>query len=279
MQIRSQKALQQLCMALGMKSTLLIWNVLPLPKWSLTTTYVTCLLMAFTLARTSTCNACDHLMASLVIQVSALGPTPQRHLLEPSIYRTDSVPLPFKSLAHYSSLLLLCVYHRSPPLQRELKKGHNFLLSHSLLYSQGSESCSIKKWVNEKTPHMHQWPKWADRQCFPSRNRRACYITICPWMDTESRLWEILGNKRWSLERWLHEVSEWKPKYWFLFWFLCFWQNTNTFYPIMLNLPKVWRKRMHISDRRSVLLLTLQKWLRFSSICINMWWLALEMEK
>lgn len=61
-----------------------------------------------------------------------------------------SVLLPFKFFARYSSLLLLFVYHQSPPGQCELRRSYNLLLSHSLLHPRWSELCSTKKWVNEK---------------------------------------------------------------------------------------------------------------------------------
>lgn len=72
-----------------MKSTLLTLDVLLLPKVSLTTMQMICLLMASPLARTSSCNACDHLMASPAIQVLALEPPPQRDLSEPSTHSTN----------------------------------------------------------------------------------------------------------------------------------------------------------------------------------------------
>lgn len=83
------------------------------------------------------------------------------------------------------------------------------------------------------------------------------------------------GEQTTGLESWCHEVNEWTEI--FLFWFLAEYEHIFTkLFWIFLN---IWRKHMKISDRHSVPLLTLQKWLRLSYFCINLWWLALKMGK
>lgn len=147
------------------------------------------LLMAFALARTSSCNACDQLKASPVNQVSALEPPPQRHLSEPSIYRTDSLSRRLSNSLHITHHY--CCYSFTICLPHYKVSSKRVTTFFCLIYCYIQSCPQLRnKWM--KKPHTCT----SDQneligKCFPvitTRNRRACYITICPWMDTESRL-------------------------------------------------------------------------------------------
>lgn len=115
------------------------------------------------------------------------------------------------------------------------------LLSHSVLHPQWLEHCSSKELVNTKshtcTSDKNGGTGNAFLQRLPERGRLPTLEFVVNGIHTESRLCAILGNTTMEIRKLVPWV-EWKLKHRFNFWFLCFWQNTNTFYQVMLNLSK-----------------------------------------
>lgn len=133
-----------------MKSTLLTLDVLLLPKVSLTTMQMICLLMASPLARTSSCNACDHLMASPAIQVLALEPPPQRDLSEPSTHSTNFLSCCLSNSLHVTHHY--CCYSFTISLPQDNMSSERVTTFFCLIccYIPRDELCSSEKWVNKK---------------------------------------------------------------------------------------------------------------------------------